>query len=229
MLHHIFNTLEQQTELKISSKIPISTTLGGLKDGAAKEIEQQLKKEALNVKDNTDERATSAQTDKDFARPLRQYYQKIAKSEGAQYLEDETATSYRSTLKRPNGEKLQIQASNANNIGLTAQDKQGKKKIPDYADFNKLVLYAKERGQTISFGNIKSAEFKARLLLACLENDVPLVKKPQLDMEKIDKETSLRLKKAQYHQKGNQPTHLEGNTAPQQELLKRFQEQKLRA
>ena len=84
---------------------------------------------------------------------------------------------------------------------MTAQNKNGKSKIPNYEDFNKLALYAKEQGQTVSFGNIKSEEFKARLLLACMENNVAIVKMPHIDMEKIDKETSLRIKKAKFHKK----------------------------
>lgn len=229
VLHHIFDTLEEQTDLKISPKTPISTTLGGLKDGAAKEIEQKYKKEALNVKDNTEEEKSGS--DKEFAKPIRRYYQEVAQKENSHYVEDENAATYRATLQRQNGEKLQIQASNANNIGITAQDKQGKKKIPNYEDFNKLVKYAKQQKQTISFGNIKSEEFKARLLLACMENGVSLVKMPQIDMEQIDKETSLRLKKAQFHKKeikiNPQETSLEKNK--KMDITPYLKEQKFRA
>ena len=201
VLHHILNNMQEQLELP--QNMFISTTLGGLKDGAAKEIELHYKKEALNIKDNTDNLTSSSLStqDKKHTVHIRHYYKKIAKEEKSQYIEKEDSPYYQATIQRNNGEKLHIQATNTNSIGLTAQDKHGKKKIPDYEDFNKLVLFAKEQEQVIEFGNIKSEEFKARLFLACIENNVSLTQIPQIDMEQIDKETSLRLKKAKLKKK----------------------------
>lgn len=202
VLYHVLDTLQKQPDFNLPQDTNISTTLGGLKDGAAKEIEHRYKKEDLNITYNMEEKSgANINTDKEYMKPIRRYYQKVAKQENAEYAEDENAPSYHAVLKRNNGEKLHIRAKDSKNIGLTAQSKNGKSQIPNYEDFNKLALYAKEQGQTVSFGNIKSEEFKARLLLACIENDVAIAKMPHIDMEKIDKETSLRIKKAKFHKK----------------------------
>ena len=91
---------------------------------------------------------------------LRKYYKALAAKEDSEYTEEKSDTSFHATLNRKDGEKLHIHATDANNIGLSAQNKKGEKKIPEYEDFKNLVIFAKQQGQTISFGNIKS-EFTA--------------------------------------------------------------------
>ncbi len=231
ILHHIFDTLQKHPDFGLSLNTDISTTLGGLKDGAAKEIELRYKKEALNIKDNTDKPSVQTVQDKESIQPIRNYYKRVAQEENAQYIENETSSYYNATIQRQNGEKLHIQATDADNVGISAQNKQGKPQIPDYHDFNKLVQYAKEQGQTISFGNIKSEEFKARLLLACMENDVAITQVPKLDMAQIDKETSIRLKKAKF-QKNNvklNPLHSQKNKKSNVDLMPYIKQEKLRA
>ena len=105
VLQHIMGGLQKQNKVKVSLESPVSTTLGGLKDGAAKEIENMYKKEELRIKDNIEEPVFESKH-KDFAKPLRRYYQEVAKAEKAQFVEDEKAASFRAVLHRPNGEKL---------------------------------------------------------------------------------------------------------------------------
>ena len=71
-----------------------------------------------------------------------------------------------------------------------------KNKVPDYKDFDDLVKFAKQQNKKITFGDIKSEEFRARLLLACLENDINIKELPDLSsMKNIEAETRQRLMK----------------------------------
>lgn len=136
----------------------------------------------------------TTETDKSFKEPWRAFYQREAAKEKAEYQEDMEAENYKAALLRTNGEKLEITATPQHHVSLTAKDKDNKSKVPDYADFNKLVLAAKEQGKTISFGNIKSPEFKARLMLACLENNVGIKTLPPFESLKgLNPETRERL------------------------------------
>ena len=208
VLHYILDKLQQEKDLELKDNISISTTLGGLKEGAAAEIEKKLAQEGaevLKIKESEgnevpDTKPLTAK-DKEYTQSLRKYYKALAAKEDSEYTEEKSDTSFHATLNRKDGEKLHIHATDANNIGLSAQNKKGEKKIPEYEDFKNLVIFAKQQGQTISFGNIKSEEFKARLLIACLENDVALTHLPQINPEEIDKETSLRVKKIKFHKK----------------------------
>lgn len=133
---------------------------------------------------------------KDFAEPYRKFYKNVAKQENSTYSEDENSPYYNATLTRKNGEELNIVATPENRISLGSKDKDKKPKIPDYKDFNDLALLAKKTGQKIIFGNIKSPEFKARLMLACLENGIEMNNLPNFsELKGIEPETMERLKK----------------------------------
>ena len=68
-----------------------------------------------------------------------------------------------------------ITYNSPNNIALQGKDG----KIPDLCYFNKIVQNAKQQGaETINFGNIKTTEFKAKLLIACLANDMNIKNPP---------------------------------------------------
>ena len=219
ILHHILS------HLNLDDKTPITTTLGGLKDGAAKELEQRLKI-GDNTKDDAEEKQTTQaqEKNKDYAVSLRRYYQNLAAKENAHYEEDTNATCYKASLSKTNGEKINIISSAKNNVDLSAQNAKGESKIPDYEDFKNLVLYAKQQGQIISFGNIKSDEFKARLWLACLENGVDTAQKPQINKEQVSKETLAKLNRAKHRNKDNN-----ANDAPQIDIMQYQQHQQQRA
>lgn len=155
-------------------------------------------KSKISVEENIPEPKNKPQTtpDKGFAKPYRQFYQNVAKQEKSQYSEDETSPYYKAKLTRKNGEELNIVATPENRISLGCKDKDKKPKIPDYKDFNDLALLAKKTGQKIIFGDIKSPEFKARLMLACLENDIEMNNLPDIsELKDIEPETKERLKK----------------------------------
>lgn len=121
-----------------------------------------------NPDDNTND------SNKKFAEPWRKFYKNVAKLEKAKYIEDENDPNYKATLQRKNGEEVNIVATPQNQVSLSGRDKDKNYKVPDYKDFNYLAVFAKKTGKQISFGSIKSPEFKARLLLACLENEVEM-------------------------------------------------------
>ena len=134
--------------------------------------------------------------DESFKEPYRKFYQAVAAKEHSQYHEDTQSPNFSAGLKRQNGEELNITATADNQISLQAKDKDQKPKIPDYKDFDDLVKLAKSQGQTISLGNIKSPEFKARLILACLENNVAVENMPDWSkLQGLEPETKQRLAK----------------------------------
>lgn len=149
-----------------------------------------------NQEENTQPTTEQEQTaENDFAAPYRQFYQEVAKKEGSTYGEDKSNPEiYHAALARQNGEKLIIKASSANQVSLAARDKDNNPKVPDYQDFNDLVKLAQSQGKSVSFGNIKNPEYKARLLLACMENGVPVKNMPDLsEMKNLEPETQKRI------------------------------------
>ncbi len=159
--------------------------------------EPTMPKEKIVADEHIEEPETSPKktpVNDDFKQPWRKFYQREAAKEKATYQEDKDSAYYKASLLRTNGEKLEITATPQHHVTLAAKDKDDKHKIPNYEDFNKLVLAAKEQGKTITFGNIKSPEFKARLLLACLENNVDIKTLPEIEsMKGLETETRNRL------------------------------------
>lgn len=144
----------------------------------------------------TPKEQADALKNQNFKEPWRKFYQKAAVKENAVYSEDKDSAYYKATLSRTNGEKLEITATPQHKVSLGAKDKDGKSKVPSYEDFNNLVLAAKAQGGRISFGKIKTPEFRARLMLACLENDVDIKTLPEFgSMEGLEPETKQRLSK----------------------------------
>lgn len=130
----------------------------------------------------------------DFKDSYRKFYTVKAKQENSKYVEDTKSPHYEAKLERSNGEELNITATSANSITLGAKDKDKKSKVPDYEDFKDIVKLAKQRNQIISFGDIKTPEYKARLLLACLEGGMPIKNMPNFDeLKNIEPETRQRL------------------------------------
>ena len=98
----------------------------------------------------------------DFKSPYRKFYQQKAKQEGSTYREDTQDPHFNATLARPNGEELNIIATQDNHASLGAKDSQHRSKIPNQQDFNDLVKLAQSQGKNIVFGNIKTPEYKAQ-------------------------------------------------------------------
>ena len=154
--------------------------------------------EKLDVRDTpqetTEQKTENEEQDQSFKEPYRKYYQTLSKQEKSLYEEDEQSPNYKATLKRTNGEELNIEATPSNQITLGAKDKNHLPKIPDYEDFNNLVKLAKQQNKTITFGKIKNAEYKARLIIACLENNVKIKNLPDLSkLQGLTPETKQKL------------------------------------
>lgn len=147
---------------------------------------------ALPPKQKTEEKKQK----EDFKTPYRKFYQDKAKSEHARYEEDEKSPHFSATLNRRNGEELTITATADNHASLSAKDAAKNAKIPDYQDFEDLVKCAAAQGKRISFGKIRTPEYKARLLLACLANNVEIKTIPNIDeLKNLGPETRKRLLK----------------------------------
>jgi len=148
-----------------------------------------------NIPDPVTTPDSNNQPNKDFAEPYREFYQNLAKKEKSQYSEDESSPYYKATLVRKDNSELNIVATPDSQVSLGAKDKNKKDKIPDYEDFENLALLAKKQGKSITFGDIKTPEFKARLMLACLENDVKMKNIPNFsELKGIEPQTMQRLK-----------------------------------
>lgn len=118
---------------------------------------------------------------KNFKEVYRRFYTAKAKQENSKYVENTKSPYYEAALERQNGEELNITATSADQIILAAKDKNKKSKVPDYEDFKDIVKLAQQEGRAVSFGNIKTSEYKARLLLACLEGGVAIKNMPDFD------------------------------------------------
>lgn len=137
--------------------------------------------------------------DDSFKEPLRTFFSKVAKDEGSEYIEDEKAAHFEAQIKKPDGSFTKFEATGAKDISISAADAEGKPKTPDMKYFKDTVDYIRSQNSFVTFGNIKNPEFKARLLLACLQSD-PLMKiqdQPKLDkafLSSIEPETAEKLK-----------------------------------
>ena len=130
----------------------------------------------------------------DFKSPYRKFYQQKAKQEGSTYREDTQDPHFNATLERPNGEELNIIATQDNHASLGAKDSQHRSKIPNQQDFNDLVKLAQSQGKNIVFGNIKTPEYKARLMLACLINGIQIKQFPSFEeMQQFEPQTRRQL------------------------------------
>lgn len=122
-----------------------------------------------NDNQNTTENESNAVVDSSFKKTLREIFQPSAEKQKAEYVEDIKAPDYRAEIKHANGSVDKIVAKSANNITLSAKDKDDNPKVPNMQRFRDIVALAKKQGSAIEFGDIKSSDFKARLMLACME------------------------------------------------------------
>lgn len=165
--------------------------------------EEQAEAEPITQVVSEDEPQPVKSDDKSFKEPYRTYYQNIAKRDKSKYLEDKKAENFSAALVRENGDRLEINASADNHVSLGAKDQKKNAKIPDYKDFDDLVKLLKSQGKTVSLGDIRTPEYKARLVLACLKAKVEV--EPMPDFEKTDglePETLKRLRIEKNKRKG---------------------------
>ena len=171
-------------------------------------------KETQVVTENTPEPVKTE--DQSFKDAYRTYYQNIAKRDKSKFIEDKKAENFSAALVRENGDRLEINASADNHVSLGAKDRQKNTKLPDYKDFDDLVKLFKSQGKTISFGNIRTPEYKARLMLACIKAKADVENMPDFEkMDGIEPETLKRLKieksKQDNRNRPTPPLHLNQN------------------
>lgn len=136
-----------------------------------------------NVVDSSQELPLNTETDDEFKHPWRIFANKVAEQMHWEYEEDERDVNFKAKLKASDGSFTLICASSANNVSLSAKNSTGASAIPDLVVFKELVEKIRKDGNIVNFGNIKTPEFKARLLIACMEANPPIETKnaPALD------------------------------------------------
>lgn len=130
--------------------------------------------EAVEVENTPEPLPEKADKDRKFKKDLRTVFKTAAEKEGSKYKENIQKQNYFAEITHKDGSVDRIQASSASRISLSAKDKDGKEKTPDMERFKNLAEYAHNQGKKISFGNIKTPEFKARLMIACMEHKPPV-------------------------------------------------------
>ncbi len=115
--------------------------------------------------------------------PFREFYQKVAQMEGSQYKEDLQANGFRASLLRNNGESLDVESNCEDFISLKGRDKDGNYKVPSLKDCADTVKLARERNCIIDISPKSSAEFQARMLIACLEAKMETDRRPEITPE----------------------------------------------
>lgn len=159
--------------------------------------------------------------DSSWKEPLRKFYTQSATDKGLQYVENVASKNFQAQLKNNDGSVTNIEASNLNTVALSAVDKDGKSKVPNQEIFDDQVKYARKNNLTaIKIGNIKTPEFKARLVLACMSANppMPMVNAPTLNDEffkGVDTATRTKIEAlAQQQQNQNSNPNPAPNPAP---------------
>ncbi len=165
------------------------------KDNSAQPVSEQNKRSTASGKGiNTSEglrpsadnshRAQTTAENVEYKKQWQSFSKDIAAKNNLLYEETSNSNIFSAKLKsKTDNSYTQISASSANNLALTAVDKDGKKTVPDLKIFEALAEKAKKEGEPIKFGNIKDADFKAKLMIACLAKNVEMINQPELSQE----------------------------------------------
>lgn len=142
--------------------------------------------------------------DRSFKKALREVFEPSARKEGSVYKEDIRASNYTAKITHQDGSIDHIEASSATNLSLSGSDKSGKAQLPDMQRFRDIAEYTHRKNTFVSFGNIKTPEFKARLMIACLEHEPPVAMHGQPKANKdfldsLDAAVRKSLEEALYH------------------------------
>lgn len=105
---------------------------------------------------------------------LRGILRDSAQNENLEYCEEPRAKGFKAELKAADGSKTTIEANNSQQISLMAHNEKGEKVVPPFRRFMDIVSYAQLRHSSVSFGEIKTPEFKASLMIACLKAQPPV-------------------------------------------------------
>ena len=126
---------------------------------------------------NTNPEAMPQQTaniDRAFKADFRAIFKASAAKEGLVYKENLQSPTYSATITHSDGLVDHINAANAQQINLSAKDKDGNSTSPSMQRFEDVAAYAHSKNMAVNFGDIKTADFKAKLMLACLTHEPPV-------------------------------------------------------
>ena len=135
---------------------------------------------ATNSAPISSEDTSTTEEDDDYKAYWRKYANSVADKLGGKMEEDTSASTFEAKVTTDN-DTTYISASSKSNVSLGAQKKDGTTTVPDQKVFDELALKSKDCG--INFGDIKTPEFKARLMIACLKHGVEMSGQPKLDDE----------------------------------------------
>ena len=179
---------------------------------------ERTPKNQTQIVDSAQELPPNNELNNEFKNDWRTLAKNISNIMGWDYEEDEKETNFSVVLKASDGARTFINASSENNVSLSAKDKDGNEKIPDMKVFKELVKKAQKENRSISFGDIRDPEFKARLLIAAMsaKPQVETIGAPEINDEflsSIDKKTSDLLKILQNKEKtqNNENNNLENH------------------
>ena len=146
-------------------------------------LQQLLENEnSLNIGNNSAEE--SNHIDSAWKKPLRAFYTRAAADKGLYYTENIAAKNFQAQLKAGDGSVTNIEASAINNLSLSSVDKNGNSRVPNQEHFDDLVKFARKNNMSaIRLADIKTPEFRARMVLACLNANPPMkiVNMPELN------------------------------------------------
>lgn len=136
----------------------------------------------------------------DYRKLYRDYYKKVSKERNLIMLEDEKAPQFKVYLKDISLNTVSLNTvsikADENNITMYGEDKHRKEIIPSQEYFDDIAKLANLQGRPINFGDIRDNEFKARLYLACKNNDVEMFNAPEINyafINNLDAETKSKI------------------------------------
>lgn len=115
--------------------------------------------------------------DNSYINTLDTFFKKAAQKRQAEYMRNLDSDHFQAQIKEQSGTVTNIEATSLYNLSASAVDKNGNPQVPDMETFRDMVALARSNNSFIEFGNIKTPDFKARLMLACLEAE------PEMRME----------------------------------------------
>ena len=131
----------------------------------------------------------------DFKTSWREFADNVATKLKGKVIEEQEAKDFVAKVEHAEGQ-VSIRASSLNEISIGAKDKENKETTPDMVVFKELVEKSAREGRGINFGNIRDNEFKARLLIVCIEKNVSTKGEPKITdefLKSLDEKTAKQL------------------------------------
>lgn len=139
-----------------------------------KSILNQRRSDSIEINDQPLPPAEEKEKNTFYKTQLRGILRDSAEKEHLEYNEEQQSKGFKAELKAADGSKTTIEANNSQQISLMAHNEKGEKVVPPFRRFMDIVSYAQLRHSSVSFGEIKTPEFKASLMIACLKAQPPV-------------------------------------------------------